>query len=164
MVLVIMYSYTGTCRRLAALLCSQQGWPMAEIFDARPRTGMFGIWRCLLDSWLRREPAIRYLGPSPEDFDAVVLVAPIWAHQLAGPMRSFVAARRASLPDVAVAPVMGGRDAPDAIAEVGQLIGRAPILSTAFSAREIHDGSCAARLQAFGDGIRRTCAGLGARS
>ena len=106
-VLVIMYSYTGTSRRLAAQLCSQQGWPMAEIFDARPRAGVAGIWRCLLDSWLRREPAIRYLGPPPDDFDAVVLIAPIWAQQLAGPMRSFVASRRASLPRVAVVPVMG---------------------------------------------------------
>lgn len=153
-ILVVVYSYTGTCRLLAELLCEQQGWPMAEITDAQPRRGASGMWRCLVDSWLRREPPIHYSGLPPEEYDAVVLIAPIWAYRLAGPMRSFVASRRASLPDVAVAPVMGGRGAPNAIAEIGRLIGRAPILATAFTQREVEDGSCAARLRAFGDGVR----------
>jgi len=153
-VLVIVYSYTGTGWRLAERLCDQKGWPMATVTDARPRSGWLGTWRCLLDSWLRREPPIRYAGPDPRDFDAVVLIAPIWAGRLAGPMRSFVSAWCALLPEVAVAPVMGGSAAPDAPAEIGRLIGRAPILSTAFTQREVNDGSCAARLKAFGDGVQ----------
>jgi len=153
-ILVVVYSYTGTCRRLAELLCDEQGWPMAEITDARPRSGALGLWRCLFDSWLRRQPPIHYTGLPPDGFDAVVLVAPIWAYRLAGPMRTFVASRRESLAEVAVAPVMGGSGAPNAIAEVGRLLGRAPILSTAFTAREVEEGSCAARLRAFGDAVR----------
>ena len=153
-ILVVVYSHTGTCRRLADLLCDQQGWPMAVISDARPRSGGLGTWRCLLDSWLRRQPPIRYMGLSPEGFDAVVLVAPIWAFRLAGPMRTFVASRRESLPDVAVAPVMDGSGAPNAIAEIGRLLGRAPILSMAFTTREVGDGNCAARLRAFGEGVQ----------
>ncbi len=112
-ILVVVYSYTGACRRLAELLCNEQGWPMAEISDARPRGGVLGTRRCL-----------------------------------------FVASRRESLPDVAAAPVMGGSGALNAIAEIGRLLGRAPILSTAFTAREVEDGSCAARLRAFGDAVR----------
>jgi len=153
-VLVVIYSYSGTCRRLAQLLCSQQGWSMAEISELSPRSGVLGTWRCLLDSWLRRCPAISYDGPPPSDFDAVVLVAPIWAYRLAGPMRSFVASRREQLPDVAVVSVMGSRGAPNAVAEIGQLIGRSPILSTAFTTREVEDGSYAARLQAFGTAVQ----------
>jgi len=153
-ILVVVYSNTGTCRRLADLLCDQQGWPMAEITEARPRRGALGIWRCLLDSWLRRKPPIHYSGLSPDGFDAVVLIAPIWAYRLAGPMRTFVDSRRESLADIAVAPVMGGSGAPNAIAEIGRLTGRTPILDTAFTAREVQDGSCAARLKAFGDGVR----------
>mgnify|MGYP001550631777 CR=1 FL=1 len=153
-ILVVVYSYTGTCRRLAELLCDEQGWPIAEVTDARPRSGALGTWRCLLDSWLRRQPPIHYTGLPPDDFDAVVLVAPIWAYRLAGPMRTFVASRRGHLPEVAVAPVMGGSGASNAITEIGHLLGRVPILSAAFTAREVEDGSCAARLRAFGDGVR----------
>jgi hypothetical protein len=155
-VLVIVYSYTGTCRRLAQLLCSQQGWDMAEIYDVHPRSGVLGNWRCLIDSFFRRQPAIRYDGPPPGDFDAVVLVSPIWGLRLAGPMRSFVDRKRDRLPDVALISVMGGRGAPNAVAEVGKLLGRAPMLTTAFTMREVDDGSYAARLQAFGTAVRST--------
>ncbi len=152
-VLVVVYSYTGTSRRVAQLLCSQQNWHMAEIVEVRPRRGAFGTLRCVLDSALRRTPGIRYDGPPPKDFDAVVLVSPIWAQRLAGPMRSFIAKKRGQLPDVAVVSVMGGTGAPDAISEIAQKIGRAPILSTSLSMHEVDDGSFAARLQAFGTAV-----------
>ena len=102
---------------------------------------------------LRRRPVVRYTGPPIDRFDTVVLIAPIWAHQLAGPMRSFVAMHRAQLPAVAVVSVMESRGAPRAVAEIGQLIGRSPVLGTAFTTREVDDGSFATRLQAFGDAV-----------
>ncbi|MFH0131816.1 flavodoxin family protein [Variovorax sp. VaC1] len=153
-VLVIVYSYTGTCRRLAQLLCSQQGWEMAEIYDEEARSGVLGNLRCLIDSFFRRLPAIRYDGPPPGDYKAVVLVSPIWGQRLAAPMRTFVDRKGARLPDVALISVMGGRGAPNAVAEIGKLLGRAPLLTTAFTMHEVDDGSCAARLQAFGTAVQ----------
>ena len=41
-VLVVVYSYTGTSRRVADLLTSQQGWPVAEIHETHARRGAFG--------------------------------------------------------------------------------------------------------------------------
>lgn len=93
-------------------------------------------------------------GQPPQDFDVVVLVSPIWGLQLAGPMRSFATQMRDHLPDVAVVSVMGGRGGPNAVAEIGRIIGRAPIFSTSFTMREVDDGSFAARLQAFGTAVR----------
>jgi hypothetical protein len=153
-VLVVIYSYTGTSRRVAQLLRDGQGWEVAEIAEVRPRSGALGNMRCLLDSLFRRCPAIRYDGPLPRGFDTVVLVSPVWGQQLAGPMRSFVTRRRDHLPDVAVVSVMGGSGAPNAIAEIGRIIGRAPILSIALTTREVQDGSCAERLQRFGTAVR----------
>ena len=149
-VLVVTYSHTGTSRKLSQSLCSLQGWELAEIADERPR----GNLRCILDSMLRRCPAIRYDGPDPRRFDTVVLVSPIWAGRLAGPMRSFVATRRALLPDVALVLVMAGQGAPDAVAEIGRRLGRAPILDAAFTTAEVDDGSFAPRLQAFGQAVQ----------
>jgi hypothetical protein len=138
---------------VAQLLSDRQGWEVAEIAEVRPLSGAFGNMRCLLDSLFRRCPAIRYDGPLPRGFDTVVLVSPIWGQQLAGPMRSFVTRRRDHLPDVAVVSVMGGSGAPNAVAEIGRIIGRAPILSTALSTREVDDGSCAERLHGFGTAV-----------
>jgi len=153
-VLVIVYSYTGTSRRVAELLCSQQNWQLANITEVRPRAGALGSLRCMIDSFLRRQPAVRYDGPPPGDFDAVVLVSPIWMLQLASPMRAFVARQHDRLPDVAVLSVMGGQGAPNAAAEIGRILGRAPILSSSVTMREVDDGSFAARLLAFGTAVR----------
>ncbi|HJS02688.1 MAG TPA: flavodoxin [Variovorax sp.] len=152
-VLVVVYSYTRTSRRVARLLSQQQGWQLGEITEVRPRSGVLGALRCRLDSLLRRCPEIRYHGPSPRQFDAVVLVSPIWAQRLAGPMRSFVAQRRDDLPDVAVVSVMGDHGAPKAVAEIGRILGRAPFSSTAFTTREVDDLGFAVRLQPLGKAL-----------
>lgn len=150
-VLVIHYSHTGTSRQLAQRLCRMQDWPGAEITEAHAGRGN---WRCVLDSLLRRKPEIRYGGPPVNVFDLVVLVAPIWAYRLAGPMRSFVALYRDQLPAVAVISTMGGSGAPNAVAEIAHMLGHAPLMSTAFTQREVADGSCAGRLQAFATAIQ----------
>ncbi|MDR6427417.1 hypothetical protein FB547_105170 [Variovorax beijingensis] len=58
-----------------------------------------------------------------------VPVSPIRDQRLAGPKRSFVA-------------------------EIGRLLGRTPILDTAFTTCEVDSGSFAARLQGFGTAVR----------
>lgn len=152
-VLVVTYSLTGTSRRLAQQLCSQQAWPMGEIREARTRKGMSGMLRCLLDSWLKRTPEVAYAGPPPIAFDTVVLVSPIWAYRLAGPMRSFVSSRQKQLPDVALISVMGGAGAQQAEAEVVGLLGRPLILSTSFKQKEVQARACTDHLKAFASAL-----------
>jgi hypothetical protein len=148
-VLVVTYSYTGTSLQVAKRLCALQGWPLGQIEEVHPRRGVLGSWRCVLDSLLHRQPAIDYFGPLPASFDTVVLVGPVWMLRLAGPMRSFVARYKAQLKNFALISVMGSRGAPNAVAEIGTLTGRSPVLSTAFTAREVDDGSYALRLRTF---------------
>lgn len=152
-VLVVTYSWTGTSLQLSALLCAATGWPSGEVLDHKRRAGAWGMLRCVLDSVLERKPPIRYEGPDPREFDVTVLVSPVWAYRLAGPMRTFVNARRGQLRQVAVISVMGQNGAANAVAEIGHRIGRSPSMSVAFTAREVEDGSCAARLQAFAQAV-----------
>lgn len=154
-ILVVCYSYTGVSRRAAEHLCAERGWPLGLVRDAHPRrVGASGYLRCTLDSLFRRQPAIAYDGPDPGDFRAVVLVAPIWAYRLAGPMRSFVASQREALRRVALLTTMGSAGASNAVAEVAQLLGHAPIHAAAITQQEFADGSWTQRLQAFGESLR----------
>jgi hypothetical protein len=150
-VLVIFYSYTGTSRRVATLLASQQGWVTGEILDTRRRAGASGIWNCVLDSLLRRTPQINYEGPDPLGFEAVVLVSPVWLNRPCGPMRSFVAANACGLRSYAVVFTMASSGADDAEAELANLAGRPPLLSLGVHARHVEDGSFTTALDAFGD-------------
>lgn len=144
--LVVHYSYTGTCGRVAEALRTRFGFEGGEIQDARPGRG---TWRCVLDSLLKRKPPIRYAGPAPDAFDLVVLVAPIWAYRLAGPMRAFLAERRGSLPQVVLITVMGGKGAARALGEVTEILGRPPAAYLPMVAREVEDGSFVERLERF---------------
>jgi len=152
--LVITYSYTGTGRKLAQLLRAQHGWAQGEVLELRPRAGAWGTLRCVLDSLLRRHPPVRYAGPPIKAFDSVVLIAPIWVGRIAAPMRSFVAAFANELPDMALISVAGSAKSPPAADEVSGIAQRTPLLTAAFTAQEVVDGSCAARLRAFGDALR----------
>lgn len=161
-ILVVFYSYTGICRRLAELLCAQLGWDRGEILETHPRAGVVGTLRCIADTLLHRRPGIRYEGPDPAGYDAVVLVSPVWVYGLAGPMRSFVVRSGASVKRYAVVSTMGSAGAINTFAEIERLLGRAPLIATAFTSREVEDGSCAIRLQAFGRAAihrRRRCQG-----
>ncbi|SEA55569.1 flavodoxin [Variovorax sp. YR216] len=151
--LVVFYSYSGVCRRAAQLLASHHGWPLGEIRDARRRAGFTGGLRCVLDSLFQRRPSIRYEGPQPADFDAVVIVSPIWAYQMAGPMRTFLTQNATHLRRVAQITTMNSAGASNAVAEATRLLGGAPILTAEFLAREIEDGSGTRRLLAFGDAL-----------
>lgn len=162
--LVVFYSCTGTCRKLARLLGAQMGWPVGEIVEARPRAGRCGMLRCVAESLLRRRPRIRYAGPDPRQFGIVVLVSPVWFYGLASPMRSFVAAHRDDLRHVAVVSAMDSRGGTGAAAAIEQLLGREPLVATAFSARAVDDGSCAPRLLAFGHSLRQAGRAVAASS
>jgi flavodoxin len=152
--LIVCYSNTGTSRRVADLLASQFQWQRGEVREARSRAGTAGMLRCVLDSLFRRHPEIRYEGPEPRGFETVVLIAPIWLAELAGPMRSFVRDHASNLKRVAVISVMGGKGATNAFAEIDRILGRPPMLSTSFTAREVDDGSYSSSLQVFGNAVR----------
>lgn len=153
-VLVVCYSYSGVTRRLAELLCSRFDWPVAEVRDAHPRSGWPGTFHCVLDSLLRRRPAILYEGPDPGGFRTVVLMAPIWMYRLAGPMRSFVWQNRDSFQHVVVISTMGSAGASNALAEVARILGKSPTHAAAFTTQEVEDGTCTTRLFALADQIQ----------
>lgn len=149
-VLVVVYSWTGTSRRLAQMLCTWQHWALGEIHEARPGRGTA---RCILDSILHRQPDIRYAGPEPHDFDAVVLVSPVWAHRLAGPMRSFVASRRSRLRSVAVISMSDHEAATSAVREVAQILGCRSLVDASITRQELENGSFAPKLESFADDV-----------
>ncbi|MES2787210.1 MAG: flavodoxin [Pseudomonadota bacterium] len=150
-ILVVCYSHTGTSRRAAQLLCSHHSWPLGDVVEQEPGRGN---WRCLLDSLFRRRPAVRYQGPDPADFRTVVLVSPIWAYRLAGPMRSFVVDHKDALRRVAVVQIMGSAGASNAFGEIAHLLGHGLIDTVACIARDIESGKGTDRLLAFADALQ----------
>ena len=131
-ILVVDYSWTGVSRRAAQLLASHHGWPLGEIRDVHFRAGVLGGARCVIDSLFRRRPAILYLGPDPGDFRTVVLVSPIWAYQMASPMRSFLHEHGPRIQRFAQVTLMNAAGASNAVGEAARLLGHPAVLTAEF--------------------------------
>ncbi|MCG2594400.1 flavodoxin [Ramlibacter sp. XY19] len=144
--LVVFYSYTGVTRRAARLLASQHDFALGEVTDVEPRA----TWRCVFDSLLRRHPPIRYEGPDPGRFRNVVLMTPVWAYRLAGPMRTFATQYREKLPRAGVICTMNSGGAPNVFRELSHILGHGLIRAGAFTAGGIEDGTATADLVDFG--------------
>ena len=65
-----------------------------------------------------------------------------------------MARHSAVLGRVAVISTMNSAGASNALGEVADLIGRAPIATAAFRAHDLETGTCTSELLAFGDGLR----------
>ena len=123
---IFFYSRTGTGRVVAERLSSVSGWPSYEIRDAAPRFGLRGDLRCVVDSLLKRSPAIRYDGPSLEQFDHVILISPVWLRALAAPMRSFLKAQGPLISAYSIICVMSGYGGFRAVDDMATLAGSKP--------------------------------------
>jgi len=53
-VLISYYSRSGTSRQAAKQLQQLTGWSIGEVRDVRPRTGLGGDLRCVIESLLTR--------------------------------------------------------------------------------------------------------------
>jgi len=123
---IFFYSRTGTGRTVAERLASVSGWPRYEIRDDAPRFGLSGDLRCVVDSLLKRNPAFRYDGPSLDQFDHVVLIAPVWLRTLAAPMRSFLKAQGRFISAYSVICVMSGYGGFRAVDDMATITGSKP--------------------------------------
>lgn len=158
-VLVVFYSYSGVSNRAARLLASHLDWPVGEVTDAAPRAGFMGGLRCVMDSLMHRRPPIDYRGPDPSLFRTVLIVSPIWAYQMAGPMRSFIVANAGKILQFAQLTMMNSGGASNAVKEAARLFGRDPLLTAEFTSREIEDGTGTGRLLRFAQAVEDATSG-----
>lgn len=84
--LIVYYSHTGNNRLLAEHLGRMFSARVVGVTEQRKRTRA----TILIDMLFRRHPAIHPVGVSPQDFDAVLLVAPVWNMSVAGPMQTAI--------------------------------------------------------------------------
>ncbi|MFF7399888.1 hypothetical protein ACFZAI_25790 [Achromobacter sp. NPDC008082] len=123
---IFFYSRTGTGRTVAERLASVSGWPSYEIRDASPRVGLRGDLRCVVDTLFKRSPAFRYDGPGLDQFNHVVLIAPVWLRALAAPMRAFLKAHGRMIRAYSVIFVMSGYGGFRAVDDMAAITGFKP--------------------------------------
>ena len=84
----------------------------------------------------KRGASITPMNTDPASYDLVVVGTPVWAWSVSSPVRSYLAAYRGHLPDIAFFCTMGGRGSERAFEEMQAIAGKASRANYALTARE----------------------------
>ncbi len=153
--LVVYYSLSGKSKLVAEWLAAVLGADTAEIIEAEPRDfEARGIVRCLIDSYLKRRPAIRPMARAAAAYDRVILTAPVWAARLAGPARTWLAEHGKEARVLGLALQSGaGRAYPKVLAEFEASVGQRPDPLLTISEADHGNKVAEAKVRAFAAGL-----------
>lgn len=144
--LVVCYSRTGLTAKVGREIAAVCGADFELIRESRGRNGPLGFLRSLWDSLRHRRPAISAPERPVGDYALVILGTPVWAGQMASPMRSYIEQHGRDFHRVALFCTMGGSGGAKALAEMAALCGKAPLAEVALTDIEITQGTYRARL------------------
>jgi hypothetical protein len=116
--LVVFYSLTGNTRKLAEQAAQALEADLTEVRAPRYGQGLLGLIRASLDALRGKEPEIEVQGPSPEGYEYVLVMAPVWAKQAAAPIRIWLAGQRGRLRRAGVVLTCNGSCSPHAFEQL----------------------------------------------
>jgi len=148
-ILVVCYSLNGHTRRVAVELARTCNADLETISDSIDRTGMFGQLRSSLGALMHLRPAIRTSRFTPRDYELVIVCTPVWAWNMASPVRTWLHRHRAELRRVAGACTHGGSGQVKTLDDMARLCGRPLLARLAISAQRIEQKTHSRRLQEF---------------
>jgi flavodoxin len=151
--LVVYYSRTGNTRTVAGELVAALEADVDQLYDGRDRSGVFGYLRCAREALQKRTIELVPPAYDASSYGVVVLGTPVWAGNISSPLRSYVAAHKAQLQQVAFFCTQGGSDADKLFRDLEELCGRSPVATLAVNEREIAKRAYARRLESFAAAI-----------
>lgn len=126
--IIVYYSHTNNNKVLAGELMKRLGCTVLRLEEQKKRTG----FTILLDLMLNRLPALKPNPYSMQDFDLIILLAPVWAGRIAAPMRSFLEQEKYNIARYSFITLCGGAPGQDAKLknELTNIMGRQPFRLT----------------------------------
>lgn len=139
--LVVYHSRSGNTRRVAEQAALDLGADLAEVRAPYYGFGVFSYLQAAFDSWKGRLPEIEVSGRSPEQYDFVLALGPVWAGHAATPLRAYLAQNRNKIKRAAYALTCGGWCPPSAFDEMAGLSGVKPEATFVLREQEIRTGA-----------------------
>ncbi len=148
-ILVVFYSRSGTTRRIAQALAETLRCDVDEITESKSRTGALGYVRSLMEALWRRPSAIAPNRRDVSSYDLVIVGTPVWGSCLSSPVRAYLMATAAQLPDVAFFCSLGGSGSESTFAQMAAIVGKKPRAVCAITQREVQAGTYGGALSMF---------------
>jgi flavodoxin len=122
--LVAYYSWTGNTEKVANLIAETLSADIERINEVKPRGGPFAFPAAVVASLLKRSPPILQPTKSVADYDVVILGCPVWASNMATPMRTYIMRENPRIKQVGLFCTFGGSGGKAALARMAALCGR----------------------------------------
>ncbi len=126
-ILVLYYSRTGTTAKLGQAIAKATGADVEALIDTKDRQGAIGFVRSIIDAGRRSTTTLKPLRVDPAQYELVVLGTPDWGKSISSPMRTFLAAYKGKLKQVAFFLTDGTSDHAGIFKEMAELSGREPV-------------------------------------
>lgn len=164
-ILVVCYSRTGHCRKLAEAIARRCDADLEVIRERDNRHGLIGCLKSFLQALLHRKPWIQPARRSPGDYSLVVIGTPVWAWTMASPVRSYLARHGERCRRVAFFCTGSGHGAGKALADMQKLCGKRALATLSLPPQRVAAGVRDGDLEPFVRRIQGTrSAGAGADS
>lgn len=121
--LVAYYSWTGNTAKIAQQIALNLSADIMQIKELKPRGGFLAFPDAIIASLLHRSPRLQKLTKNLTDYDVVIMGGPVWASNMATPMRSFILQEKSKFKDVAFFCTQGGSGGRTALAKMASLSG-----------------------------------------
>jgi flavodoxin len=152
--LVVYFSRRGHTRQVARLIAEQCGADTEEIFDGVDRRGILGYLRSLVEALLRLPVPIQPSRCSPRAYDTVIIGTPVWAWQIASPVRTYLCRHRGRFRRVAFFCCHRGWGPGAVLQDTARLCARPATATLALSDREVAQGRHRSSLSHFVRAVR----------
>jgi flavodoxin len=152
--LVVYYSWSGKTAKVAKALAETLAADVEEIKDAKPRAGLFAFIRSAVEASQQKPAPILPGATNVADYDAVILGCPVWAQNMASPMRSYILREKDRIRRLAVFCTFGGSGGEAALARIGALSGQAPIAELQVRASDFASGRWRSMAETFARSVQ----------
>ncbi len=147
--LAVFYSRTGITKEVAVLISEKLDCDIEEIFDFKSRKGVLGFIKSGLESRFRIMPKIKETEVDPEKYDIIIIGTPIWAGNMASPVRTYLFKNNEKLDNVAFFCTMKTNDHKKTFLEMERVSESEPLACLALKNEEIKKGMHIKRVEEF---------------
>lgn len=147
--LVVYYSRTGHTDSVAHEIARQMNAEVEAIDAGSFATGAMWYLRAGWASIRARAVSIAPAKYRPQDFDLVILAAPVWVGRPSPPICSYLREHAKDLPSIAFVLTHGGGDATLALNKLESFAGKEPIAYITCSDGERKSGAEAGKIAGF---------------
>lgn len=142
--LVAYYSWTGNTAKLANVIAQTLSADIWQIQETKPLSGPFAFAKAVVASLLKQSSPILLPTKNVADYDVVILGSPVWASNMASPMRTYIMQERQKIKQVAFFCTLGGNGGKETISQMADLSGKPPLADLIVDGAAFHRGDWAA--------------------